>query len=173
MREPRRRDSVDLWFAMTVLAVALAAQCSADAQDVELPPPEALEARCAPDVEANRRATLEHAGDAGIWFHADVGRCMLGRLELLPEYARHVRLLEERLELSNERDALRQRAVQLAEQEADAARGALEAAVRRAREAEEAAAAWYRHPALWFAAGAVVVVVLEIVAIWGFTQLSI
>lgn len=131
-----------------------------------LPPPETVEAPCAPDLEAPRRAQLAHGGIPGLWFHGDLARCMLGRLELLPAYARHVRLLEERAALAEQRDALRAREVELAEQEAAAAVSALEAAVRRAREAEAERDAWWRHPALWAAVGAVVVVALEVVAVY-------
>lgn len=147
----------------TSLAVLLWAS-SAPAQD--LPPPEAVEAPCAPELEAPRRATLPHAGATGVWFHADLARCLLGRLELLPAYARHVRLLEERATLADRRDALRVREIELAEEEAREAVTALEAAVRRAREAEADRDAWYRHPALWAGIGAVLVVALEVVAVY-------
>jgi hypothetical protein len=149
-----------------LLFVLLIPTPAAAQDEPELPPPDLLEAPCAPDVDANRRALLEHDAEPGIWFHADVARCMAERLALLPAYARHVRLLEERVALSDERDALRAREVQLAADEAAAAREALEAAVRRAREAEADRDAWWRHPALWFAVGVVVTVALEVAAIY-------
>jgi len=147
---------------LVVLFLVLPARAGAQ----ELPPPEAVEAPCVPELEANRRATIEHGGAVGLWFHADLARCMLGRLELLPAYARHVRLLEERIALAGERDLLREHEVELATSEADSARAALEAAVRRAREAEADRDAWWRHPALWAGVGVVLVIVLEVVAAW-------
>lgn len=150
-----------------LLALALIVlPAPAAAQDVELPPPEVLEAPCVPELEANRRALLDHDGAAGIWFHGDLARCMLERLSLLPAYARHAHLLEERVSLSDERDALRAREVDLAAQEADAARAALEEAIAARRRAEEERDAWWRHPALWAGVGAVLVVALEIVAVY-------
>lgn len=136
-----------------------------DAPAVELPAPEALEAACAPEVTQGRRQLLEVEGQPGIWFHADVARCMAGRLALLPRYARHTRLLTQRLILSDERDGLRAREVALAAAEADTAGNALVAAERRAREAEEARDAWWRHPALWVAIGVVLTVAVEVAAV--------
>jgi hypothetical protein len=152
--------------ALLLIVGVLIAECgTAHAQDLELPPPETLEAQCAPEVTSGRRQTLEVEGQTGLWFHIDVARCMANRLALLPRYARHVRLLEERLEVAEERDALRAREVALAVQEADAARGALEAAIRRAREAEEERDAWYRHPVFLVAVGVVLTVVVQVGAV--------
>ena len=139
--------------------------CAQDLPNVELP--------CAPEVTENRRAVVANEGDSGVWFHIEVARCMLGRLSALPEYARQLRLHEDRLELTDANDALLRRQVSLAVQEADAARGALEAAVRRAREAEESRDAWYRNPGFWFVVGTVVVIALEVVAVWAFSQVRI
>lgn len=167
-----RRWATDVRTIITLL-VLVTFTSSAAAQDVDLPPPEQLEAPCVPELDTNRRAQLDHAGATGVWFHADLARCMLGRLELLPAYARHVRLLEERIQLADERDTLRTREVALATAEADAARTALEAAVRRAREAEADRDAWYRHPGLWAAVGAVVVIVLGVIGVWAVDQLRL
>jgi hypothetical protein len=158
-----------VWLVALVLVVPL--ETAAQEAPLELPAPEALEAPCVPELEANRRALLEHDGAAGIWFHADLARCMLERLALLPAYARHVRLLEERIGLSDERDALRAREVALAEAEADTARAALEEAVAARRRAEEERDAWWRHPALWAGVGVVVVVLLEIVTVYALDAL--
>jgi hypothetical protein len=97
---------------------------------------------------------------------------MLGRLAALPEYAGRVRLLEGRLTLRDEGLALRDRQVALAEQEAETATGALEAAVRGRREAEEALDAWYRSPILWVVVGVVVTIALEVVAIWAISEVD-
>jgi hypothetical protein len=91
---------------------------------------------------------------------------MLSRLQVLPLYADRVRLLEGRLTLQEERSALQERQVALAEEGEQEAVGALEAAVRGRREAEEEMDAWYRHPALWAALGGAAVIILEVVAVW-------
>ena len=153
--------------SLAILLFALPAQ----AQDEGLPTAAELSTQCAPGVETNRRASLSHNEDEGFWFHGDVSRCLLQRYSLLAPFADRVHLLEQRLQLQGERDALQERRVALAVQEAAVAVEALEAAVRRAREAEESRDAWYRHPAFWFVTGAVVVIVLEIVAVWAFQQL--
>jgi hypothetical protein len=157
--------SSKLWATSLVLTLCVASTATAQ----ELPN---VEEPCTPNVVDNRRAVLTHEGESGIWFHLEVARCLLGRLSALPEYARHVRLLEDRLSLGDERDALRARQVALAEQEAQAASEALEAAVRRAREAEEARDAWYRRPGLWLAMGVVLSVALQAVAVWAYSEVS-
>lgn len=130
-----------------------------------------VESPCAPEVTAHRRGAATLEGVPAIWFHRSVATCLLNRIRVLPLYAQRVALLEQRLQLSDERDTLRQRQVALAAQEAAVAVEALEAAVRRAREAEESRDAWYRNPIFLLVTGAVVVVVLEIVAVWAFSEL--
>ncbi len=175
-----RSSAFDRWVGPLLLLVLLLLGAAvtwspscAQAQDEDLPTAAELSSQCAPEVQGGRRAALSHDGVDGFWFHGDVARCLLQRYSLLAPFARRVELLEDRLRLQNERDALQERRVALAAQEAEAATEALEAAVRRAREAEEALDAWYRHPALWFTVGVVVTVVLEVVAVWGFSQLRI
>lgn len=139
---------------------------SAAAQDREnLPTIEMLEEQCAPEVQVARRATMNNGTQAGIWFHADVARCMLGRLELLPHFAWYAHLLEGRLALTTDRDLLRDREVALATAEADAAGVVLETAVRARREAEESRDAWYRSPVFWLTVGTVVTILLEVAAV--------
>lgn len=145
-----------------LIAVLVLMPTLATAQD--LPAPEQLESQCAPELDEGRRAALVHGGAPGLWFADPVARCMLARYALLPAFARHVRLLEQRIQLSDERDALRTREVALAAEEAQLARDALEAALHRAREAEEARDAWYRHPALWTVVGVVLAGALVTVA---------
>jgi hypothetical protein len=129
-------------------------------------------APCAPEVSANRRAVLEHEGDGGVWFHMDVASCMLGRLSALPEYATYVRLLEERLSLSDRRDELRVFQVELAEKEAQTAAEALETAVRGRREAEESLGAWHRSRVLWFTVGVVATGLLVGLSAYAFNRLG-
>jgi hypothetical protein len=134
----------------------------AGAQDIELPD---VEAPCAPEVTENRRAILSVDGASGFWFQQEVARCMLGRLQVLPLYARHVQILEERLVLSDSRHASMQRLRELAEEGEERAVEALSTALQRQREAEGELDVWYRHPALWAGLGAAAVVGLELVAV--------
>ena len=158
-------------FLTLVLIIGYAKCARAQDEEPELPSAAELSTQCAPEVQTSRRAELTHEGVDGFWFQGDVTRCLLRRYSTLLGFARRVELLEDRLALQGDRDVLTARQVALAVQEAEAATGALEAAVRRAREAEEARDAWYRAPLLWFAVGGVVVVVLEVVAIWAFSEL--
>lgn len=103
-------------------------------------------------------------GDA-VMFQRDTAECMLMRLELLAELAPYVRLLENRMNLVNDRDALQLRRVDLAEAEARSASGALDEAMTRAIVAEEERDAWYRSPILWVSVGVVITVALEAVAV--------
>ena len=165
-----------LWpfvFPGIVVALLWLAPCSAAAQDTELPPLADVSTPCAPEVAPPRNLVLEHEGTQGIWFQLEIARCMVGRLAMLPLYAQRVNLLEQRLQLSNERHQLMQRQVRLAEEGEEQAVGALEASVRRTREAEESRDAWWRSPILWVIVGAVIVAGLEALAIWGFSQIPV
>lgn len=128
---------------------------------------------CAPEVVENRRAIVIHGGDGGIWFHMDVARCMLGRLAALPAYAEHVRLLETRLTLSDDRSALQAREVALATQEAETATEALTEASRGRREAMEQLVKERRWRSLWAALGVALTVALGSLSIWGYSKLSL
>lgn len=149
-----------------VLAALLWHACETRAQlpDLGLP--------CAPQVTEHRRAVLTYEGASGIWFHGDVARCMLTRLEAMPLYVERVRLLEERLSLGDERDALRVRQVALAEEGERRAVEVLDAAVRGRRQAEEALAFERDLRWLWFGVGVVVVVALEALAVWVFSEVA-
>lgn len=127
---------------------------------------------CAPDVAENRRAVLQHEGQSGIWLHSEVIRCMTARLATLPELQLQLRMFEERIDVSEGLEASLRRSRALAVQEAETAREALTAAVRARRRAEEDLDVWYRHPLFLLSAGAAVVVVLEIVAIVIFKEVS-
>ena len=161
-----RRCSRNWLFGATSLLLLLWA---APAQAQELPD---LELPCAPDVIELRRAAISHEGQPGLWWHREVARCMAGRLMALPQYVERIRLLETQLTIAGEREGLVHRQALLAEQEAAAAVGALEAAVRGRREAEEDLNAWYRSPILWVVVGAAVVIILEVVAVWAFGKLD-
>lgn len=164
------RSATERFVLVPALLAALSGPGRARGQ--ELPSEVELSAPCAPEVTEDRRALLRHGAQTGIWFQGDVARCMASRLALLPAYARYVALLEQRLMLSDERDGLRSRALELAAQEADAAEGALEAALERARQAEEQRNAWFRHPGLWAAVGVALTVVIEAVAVAAFGEVG-
>lgn len=130
--------------------VVLACSSIAAAQP-ELP---SVDFPCAPEIpEPERRAVISHQGQPGLWFHVDVARCMAERLTVLPLYAERVRLLEQALELRDHRHSLMLRQVDVLEQSERIAIDALATAERRARESEERASRWHRHPALWFIVG--------------------
>lgn len=156
------------WKTLSLVLATSLLPAAAQAQDDELP---VIERECAPDVE-NRRALLDHDGDSGIWFNMEVARCMLGQLTALPLYAERVRLLEQRLTLSDERHGLMVRQVELAEEGEAHAVGALEAAERGKREAEEEARFERTLRWVWFGVGVVVIVGLEALAIWIFSEVS-
>lgn len=166
--------SLDRWGLRIALALALATAfvllrpSSCQGQD-ELPD---VSAPCAPELTENRRAVLDHGGDSGIWFHLEVARCMLGRLKALPLYAQRVSLLEQRLEISDERTTLLRQHIKLAEQGEKRAVGALDESERLRREAEERLDAWFRHPVFLMGTGAVLVIAIEVVAIVVFEKVS-
>jgi hypothetical protein len=163
MRSPVSASSV------LVTLVAVAALWSSPARAQDLPD---LSVPCAPDQAENRRAVLEHEGSAGIWFHGDVARCMLGRLEALPLYGGRVHLLEERLQIGEARTVLLRRQIELAEEGEERAVSALGAAERRAREAEEEASLERSLRWVWFGVGVLVVVIVEALALWAWSELS-
>lgn len=118
---------------------------------------------CAPEVSL-RRASIEHVGERGLWFHLDVARCMAGRLAALPLYYDRVQLLERRIQLAEERHDLLIEALAVSDRIEERYQAALSAATRRANAAEGELGVWYRSPALWAVVGAVVAGALVFVA---------
>lgn len=112
------------------------------------------------------------SGAEGFWFPSDAARCTLGRLELLPELLVYVGLLEERQTLTDARERLLRQETELAAAEADEATGALEAAERGRRQAEEDRDAWHRSRLLWAIVGGITVVVIEAIAIYTLNRLE-
>lgn len=156
------------------LVVAILLMCAeALAQDTDAEPelPD-VSGPCVPELSAPRRAVLEYEGESGIWFRSELAKCMLGRLQALPEYASYTSLLERRLRLSDDRTALLRRQVELAEHQAEEAEGALQAAERGRRRAEEALGAWHRSRALWAAVGAVVAGAVVALSAYGLSAVS-
>ena len=165
------RSVADRWGLVVALALAALAalvllSSVARAQDDERPEIPELSLPACPGAAQLRAYELD--GARGMWFPRSTSECVLGRLTQLGEIVPYVGLLEERLVLDDERNALQTRRVSLADEEAQAAGDALEAALRRAREAEEALDAWWRHPALWFAVGVVAAIALEVAAVVAF-----
>jgi len=156
--------------AVLVGAALLLGQCAtAHAQDAEAAP-----AECGDTTghTAPRRASVTHEGEAGVWFRLDVARCLLGDVTELRLVRERVGLLDARLEIREEQITLTREALDLGRRAEERATGALEAAVRGRREAEEERDAWWRSPILWFAVGAVVTVALEVVAVYALAALT-
>ena len=145
------------------LLLLLISACSVTASAQDLPD---FSAPCAPSITENRRAVLEYEGQSGIWFRHEVALCLLQRLNALPLFASRVRLLEQRLSITSDRDELRREQIGLAEQEAEQAQVVLEQAVRGRRQAEGRLHVWYRSPAFLIGTGVVITAALEALAIW-------
>ncbi|MDQ3170036.1 MAG: DUF5129 domain-containing protein [Acidobacteriota bacterium] len=145
-----------------VLLFLTSALCVGSASAQELPSID-LSRPCAPEVpEERRRASLARSGDVGVWFHIDVASCMVQRLAVLPTYVERVSLLQERIEASSHLLDTLTTAELLSRQIAETATGALTAAERARRRAEEELGAWYRSPVLWFSVGAIVVAAIVV-----------
>ncbi len=147
--------------------VLLALLWAAPAQAQELDLSTELRLPCAPETALNRSAVLEHEGDAGVWYHLEVMRCMIGRLKALPRMAVELEQWEVRAAGSEALERSLTRRGDLAVEESEVARGALTAAVRARRRAEEDMYVWYRSPILWFAVGMVVTGALVALTAYG------
>lgn len=121
---------------------------------------------------APRRATIEHAGEVGVWFRADVAREMLADLEELPLLRARVSLFEERLELRDSQVERLRRAVELAAEGERIALEGLETALAARREAEESARVWWRSPTLWLSVGVVVTAGLVALTAWALDSVT-
>lgn len=149
------------------LVASLVCLPAAAQDEPELPDPTE---RCPGAAEVT---TLQRDGADGYWFPDETGRCALSRLQMLPRYWQRVQLLQQRLEVSDERTALLRRQVQLAQEEAETAAGALAAAERQARERAEEANTERNLRWLWFGLGVVVVVAVEALALWALSELRV
>jgi hypothetical protein len=151
---------------LSLLGFFLGGTCTAKAQE----PLPSFSGDCAPTVLTNRRALLVHEEDAGVWFHRAVVVCMTERLAVLPLFAERVRLLEQRLTISDERHTLMVRQVALAEEGEQAAVGALETAVRLRRRAEARAVRERSLRWLWAAVGVVLTGAAFALSVWGWEK---
>ncbi len=110
---------------------------------------------CPGDMEGPRRKTLEWDGTRGVWFRADVARCLLGDVKSIPRLNVQIELLERKAENQADEIDLRNEAVRIAIEESQIATGTLEAAIRGQRLAEEKLDHWSRSRLLWASVGAV------------------
>ena len=157
--------------SLLVWGSSLLFTCTAWAQDPELPTVLELSQQCAPEVQENRRAVVEHSGQPGLWFQREVARCLLNRVAVTVPLAERVYLLTQENERKDRRHEFQLEVTSQAEEGEQAAVGAVEAAVRGRREAEEERDAWYNSKGLWVGIGAVVTIILEVVAVWALNQL--
>ena len=112
-----------------------------------------------------RRAVVEHRGQSGFWFRRDVALEMLADLQELPLQRRMVSLMERELSIRGRQVERLREMVSLERTAVDRALEGLQAAARRASEAEASRDAWWRHPAFWVGLGVVFTVVLEVAAV--------
>lgn len=103
---------------------------------------------------------LEYEGETGIWFSLETHRLILADVSQLPVLKQRVSLLDRKLALESAQIADLRLSVDLAVQSRDQAVGAVEAAVRGRREAEESRDAWHRSRVLWFGLGFVAAVAM-------------
>ncbi len=98
-------------------------------------------------------AKLTVDGVEGIWMPSTAHRLILADLREIPEQRRRVKLLEEKLSLQTGNLKDLRLAVAVATEARKEAVGALGAAVRGKREAEEDRDSWLRSPVLWAGIG--------------------
>lgn len=153
-----RHSGDSLGLAVAISLVVWSSCVLAHAQEIARP--ELPEPTPCPALEG-----IDAEGDV-VRFPRVTADCMLARLRLLPELRLYAEALEERVRLDDRRIELRDREIELVSLEAATATEILDAAMRRARDAEENANGWRRHPALWFSLGMVATVLITTVAIW-------
>lgn len=98
---------------------------------------------------------LQNAGAQGMWFPMATARLVLCEVRELRLRREEVRILAETQDVWALRVRLLEEQVGLAVEARNELGDVVGAAERRARDAEERASAWYRHPGLWFALGVV------------------
>ena len=157
----KSRTHLDDWASRGILAVAallLGLLILPVAGAAQSTPPLDFSERCAPEIpeEAPRRAVIRHLTLQGIWFQADVARCMLGRLAAARELQGSLTLYEERLRLGDERYRLAADALKLSRQMETKLQASLKLAIRLKHRAEAERDAWYLSPVLWIVVGAAV-----------------
>lgn len=158
--------------AGVIVATVLAAAPAGAQDDVRPDLPELTLAPCPDAAAVTVQGSTMTASPA--W-----QACVLSRLRGLSLLLPYVHLMESRLRLTDERDALHARALALADRDAElageqaaVASAALETALRRARDAEAERDAWWRSPILWLAVGVVLTIALEIAAVFALRQVT-
>lgn len=145
------------------LALVLLVTSAARAQDAETTVPDDPCAELRTSAEGSPEPTrLERDGVPGLWFAMPTARLVLCEV-------RELRLRRRTADLDTRERGIFELRISSFEERlrlADTARteleSVLEAAARRAREAEAAANDWTRAPALWFAVGLAVAIVLAV-----------
>ena len=127
---------------------------------------------CAPEITENRRAQIEHNGDAGIWFAMPIARCLLRDVGDLTVARSDVRLLRERLTIRDDQITSMRAAHELTLEGEQRTDEVIEQVTTAAREAtadanHERSLRW-----VWFGIGVAVVVVIEVVAILIFSEVT-
>lgn len=112
-------------------------------------------------------ARMASAGVPGMWFPESVARLMLCEVRELRIRRRELSLVDSELSLWERNAAIYQEQTALAVEALETYRGIVGAAERRAREAEERADRWSRHPALWFAVGVIATGAIVAVTAYG------
>ena len=125
----------------------------ASAQDVTDPCDELRTATTDPEAEPTR---YELEGVRGMWFPMPIARLILCEVRELRLRRRAVVLTTSELRLWEARVTFTERQRDLAVEARDRLEAVVEAATRRAREAESEVGAWYRSPILWVVVGIVV-----------------
>lgn len=148
----------------TSLAVALLWTGLARAQDApESPADGCADLRAPAAVEGlPEPSRLERDGVAGMWFPMPIARLMLCEVRELRVRRREIALDARELAIWEGRVSSFEERLRLAVDARNELESVLEAAERRAREATEAANDWTRSPALWFAVGLAVAIVLAV-----------
>ena len=100
---------------------------------------------------------VTHAGIAGMWFPMAIARLQLCEVLELRVRKAELAVVDQELTLWNHQATNFETQAALAVEARDAFAGVVGASERRASDAEARLDAWYRHPALWFTIGAVIV----------------
>lgn len=110
------------------------------------------------DGLVDRMVDIRHADVEGFFIPTADTACLVRGLEIRPLLERRIRLLDDRLRLSDTRHALMLEAKQEADRAITALDDALDVQTRRLVECEDDLDSFWRSPFLWFGAGVVVAV---------------
>lgn len=160
LRQAMRRSAHRSWLRrLLVLFLVLAIEGSA------------LGEVCAPGVEL-RRAIVQYQGQSGMWFNMEVARCLLDDASALPLVRQRVTLLEEKIQLQDERAVFLREAISLGDQATQRAVGALARSERLRLTAEETARGAQQATRLWTVVGFAGGVLIVVLAAWAWHAVS-